>query len=177
MSVKQRLYPDEQQVKVLTEHCGQVRFVYNNGLAKRQALTDEDRKNGIRVNFTTQCKDLAVLRQELDWLGAGSSAVQQGALRDLDRAFKNFFKGRADYPVFKKRKQNLVQFPNLSRGHHGLRVFAVVVPRKRDMMPLDTTGRDFEDQINILCLGQGSVPPAGLPEVAMRSIAPRRGGS
>lgn len=105
MSVKQRLYPDEQQVKVLTEHCGQARFVYNNGLAKRQALTDEDRKNGIRVNFTTQCKDLAVLRKELDWLGAGSSAVQQGALRDLDRAFKNFFKGRADYPVFKKRKK------------------------------------------------------------------------
>lgn len=105
MSVKQRLYPDEQQVKVLVEHCGQARFVYNNGLAKRQALTDEDRKNGIRVNFTTQCKDLAVLRKELDWLGAGSSAVQQGALRDLDRAFKNFFKGRADYPVFKKRKK------------------------------------------------------------------------
>ena len=90
---------------MLTEHCGQVRFVYNNGLAKRQALTDEDRKNGIRVNFTTQCKDLAVLRKELDWLGAGSSVVQQGALRDLDRAFKNFFKGRADYPVFKKRKK------------------------------------------------------------------------
>lgn len=105
MSVKQRLYPDEQQVKVLVEHCGQARFVYNNGLAKRQALTDEDRKNGIRVNFTTQCKDLAVLRKELDWLGAGSSVVQQGALRDLDRAFKNFFKGRADYPVFKKRKK------------------------------------------------------------------------
>lgn len=105
MSVKQRLYPDEQQVKVLVEHCGQARFVYNNGLAKRQALTDEDRKNGIRVNFSTQCKDLAVLRKELDWLGAGSSVVQQGALRDLDRAFKNFFKGRADYPVFKKRKK------------------------------------------------------------------------
>lgn len=105
MSVKQRLYPDEQQVKVLTEHCGQARFVYNNGLAKRQALTDEDRKNGIRVNFRTQCKDLATLRKELDWLGAGSSVVQQGALRDLDRAFKNFFKGRADYPVFKKRKK------------------------------------------------------------------------
>ena len=51
MSVKQRLYPDEQQVKVLIEHCGQSRFVYNNGLAKRQALTDEDRKNGIRVKF------------------------------------------------------------------------------------------------------------------------------
>lgn len=105
MSVKQRLYPDEQQVMVLVEHCGQARFVYNNGLAKRNALTDEDRKKGIRVNFRSQCKDLAVLRKELDWLGAGSSVVQQGALRDLDRAFKNMFEGLAEHPVFKKRKK------------------------------------------------------------------------
>lgn len=87
------------------EHCGQARFVYNHGLDQRKALTKEDRKNGARVNVTTQCKDLAKLRKELDWLGAGSSVVQQGALRDLDRAFKNFFEGLADYPVFKKRKK------------------------------------------------------------------------
>ena len=105
MSVKQRLYPDEQQVKVLMEHCGQARFVYNYGLDQRNALTKEERKNGARVNVTAQCKDLAKLRKELDWLGAGSSVVQQGALRDLDRAFKNFFEGLADYPVFKKRKK------------------------------------------------------------------------
>ena len=103
MSAKQRLYPDEQQAKVLREHCGQARFVYNQGLAQRKALTKEERENGARINLTTQCKDLAKLRKGLDWLGAGSSDVQQGALRDLDRAFKNFFQGRAGYPVFKKR--------------------------------------------------------------------------
>ena len=98
MSVKQRLYPDEQQTTVLTEHCGQARFVYNQGLAQRKALTEEERESGIRINLTTQCKDLAKLRKELDWLGAGSSDVQQGALRDLDRAFKNFFNGQAGSP-------------------------------------------------------------------------------
>lgn len=101
--MKQRLYPDEQQAKVLREHCGQARFVYNRGLSQRKALTEDDRKNGRRVNLTTQCKDLARLRKELDWLGSGSSDVQQGALRDLDRAFKNFFEGRASYPTLKKR--------------------------------------------------------------------------
>ena len=104
MSVKQRLYPDEQQTQVLREHCGQARFVYNQGLAQRKALTKEERENGVRINLATQGKDLTKLRKELDWLGAGSSDVQQGALRDLDRAFKNFFQGRADYPVFKRRK-------------------------------------------------------------------------
>ena len=104
MSVKQRLYPDEQQTQVLREHCGQARFVYNQGLAQRKALTKEERENGVRINLATQGKDLTKLRKELDWLGAGSSDVQQGALRDLDRAFKNFFQGRADYPVFKRRR-------------------------------------------------------------------------
>ena len=89
---------------MLREHCGQARFVYNQGLAQRKALTKEERENGVRINLATQGKDLTKLRKELDWLGAGSSDVQQGALRDLDRAFKNFFQGRADYPVFKRRK-------------------------------------------------------------------------
>ena len=89
---------------MLTEHCGQARFVYNQGLAQRKALTEEERENGVRINLATQGKDLTKLRKELDWLGAGSSDVQQGALRDLDRAFKNFFNGKAGYPVFKRRK-------------------------------------------------------------------------
>lgn len=90
---------------MLKEHCGQARFVYNQGLAQRKALTKEERDNGKRVNFATQCRDLAKLRKELDWLGSGSSDVQQGALRDLDRAFKNFFEGISNYPVFKKRRK------------------------------------------------------------------------
>jgi len=56
-----------------------------------------------RVNTTTQMRELAQLRGELDWLRAGSSSVQQAALRDLDRAFANFYAGTAKYPKFKRR--------------------------------------------------------------------------
>lgn len=56
-----------------------------------------------RVTTATQMRELAQLRGELDWLRAGSSSVQQAALRDLDRAFANFFAGRASYPSFKER--------------------------------------------------------------------------
>lgn len=48
-------------------------------------------------------RELALLRGELDWLRAGSSSVQQAALRDLDRAYQNFYAGRASYPSFKER--------------------------------------------------------------------------
>lgn len=132
MGVKQRLYPNERQVKVLKEHCGQARFVYNQGLAQRKALTKEERENGKRITFATQCRDLTQLRKEIEWLGAGSSVVQQGALRDLDSAFKNFFEGRADYPVFKKKKKtNLGGFVihNISVRRLNKRNVEVLIPK------------------------------------------------
>ncbi len=58
-----------------------------------------------RVSTATQMLELAQLRRSLDWLRGGSSSVQQAALRDLDRAFANFFAGRASYPRFKRRSE------------------------------------------------------------------------
>lgn len=56
-----------------------------------------------RITLATQTRELAQLRAVVSWLRAGSSSVQQGALRDLDRAFANFYAGRAKYPAFKRR--------------------------------------------------------------------------
>lgn len=104
MSIKQRLYPEPQQEHDLVVHCGHARFVYNLGLSQRKALTQSYRQRGVKVTYRTQCKELAQLRSVVEWLRKGSSEVQQTALRDLDRAFGNFFAGRTEYPVFKKRK-------------------------------------------------------------------------
>jgi len=99
----------------LVEHCQHARFVFNIGLEQR-AMWRRDRHNrgthpeygnldAARVTTATQMRELAQLRQSLDWLRAGSSSVQQAALRDLDRAFANFFAGRAKYPTFKRRSE------------------------------------------------------------------------
>lgn len=61
--------------------------------------------NAPRVTTATQMRELAQLRHDVDWLAAGSSSVQQAALRDLDRAFQNFYAGRAKYPRFKRRSE------------------------------------------------------------------------
>jgi putative transposase len=100
--VRQRLYPTPEQVAVMVEHCHQARFVFNLGLEQRAWYGGRRRPAG-RVTVGSQMRDLAVLRADLDWLRAGSSVVQQAALRDLDRAFANFYAGRARYPRFKKR--------------------------------------------------------------------------
>lgn len=113
VSIRQRLYPDTAQVVGLVEHCHHARFVFNIGLEQR-AMWARDRhnreshpeygdRNATRVTTATQMRELAQLRAALDWLRAGSSSVQQAALRDLDRAFQNFFAGRTKYPTFKRR--------------------------------------------------------------------------
>ena len=115
MSIRQRLYPDTVQVSGLVEHCHHARFVFNIGLEQR-AMWSRDKHNrgthpehgnlnAARVTTATQMRELAQLRGDLDWLRAGSSSVQQAALRDLDRAFQNFFVGQAKYPSFKRRSE------------------------------------------------------------------------
>lgn len=115
MSVKQRMYPSPEQVAVFRMHADHARFLYNLGLDQRQrwVRSKHDRSpdlNAARVNVATQMRELTELRRELDWLAAGSTIVQQGALRDLDRAYSNFFAGRADRPTFKRRNDRTGSF-------------------------------------------------------------------
>ncbi len=51
-----------------------------------------------RLGYVAQAADLTRLRAEFDWVRAVSVSCQQQALRDLDRAFQNFFAGRASFP-------------------------------------------------------------------------------
>ena len=105
MSVRQRLYPEWESAALMVEHCQQARFVYNIGLEQRSLWTEQRRYYAQKVNLASQMRELAELRGDLDWLRAGSSVVQQAALRDLDRAYANFFAGRSGYPNFKKRSR------------------------------------------------------------------------
>ncbi|MCT6735341.1 RNA-guided endonuclease InsQ/TnpB family protein [Rhodococcus qingshengii] len=104
MSIVQRVYPVEgAQLDVLVMHCDHARFVYNLGLEQRSWWTPSRRHFRRKITAASQMRDLTDARRESDWLRAGSTVVQQGALRDLDRAFINFFARRAGYPTFKKR--------------------------------------------------------------------------
>ena len=82
---------------------GDVRFVYNVGLEQRSWWTQSRRHFRQKISVASQMRDLTEARAEFDWLRAGSTVVQQVALRDLDRAFTNFFAHRSGYPKFKKR--------------------------------------------------------------------------
>lgn len=86
-------------------HCADARFVWN--LAIEQFRYRERRERGTTgrpaPGPAARQKQLAEARQEFPWLAAGSSAVQQQALRDFDRAAQACFDGIAKEPTWRKR--------------------------------------------------------------------------
>jgi putative transposase len=56
--------------------------------------------------MASQCRELTLLRAEVDWIAEGSLTAQQQALRDLSSAFQNFFSGRAGYPTPRRKGIN-----------------------------------------------------------------------
>ena len=99
---KYRIYPTDEQKRLLARTFGCCRFIYNWALRqKTDAFYNEQR----RLYYKDLSEALTQLKKQPEycWLNEVSSVPLQQALRHLDKAFLNFFEGRAEYPTFKKR--------------------------------------------------------------------------
>lgn len=94
-----RLYPTAEQAEALLGHCAHARFVWN--LAVEQLGY---RYRGQRCpGYAEQDRQLTEARAASPWLGAGSSTVQQQALRDFAQAMSNWRAGTHKRPTWRKR--------------------------------------------------------------------------
>jgi putative transposase len=99
VSIRERLYPSRESEPVLARHCADARYVYNLGLEQRSFW----RPGMASISVYDQKRSLTEARQGT-WLGEGSSVVQQQALFDLDRAFKNWWRNSSHFgrPTWRK---------------------------------------------------------------------------
>lgn len=98
---KFRAYPNSEQRKLLAKTFGSARFIYNYYLEKRI----ETYKNENRTLTYNQCsKDLTMLKKEIEWLRDVDKYALQNALKDLDKAYKSFFRDNHGFPKFKSKK-------------------------------------------------------------------------
>jgi|SRR5450756_854838 len=116
---KTELKPGKTQKALLANHAGAARFAFNWGLAKR---IEEYKKTGGSSNAIEQHRQLNSLKKtEYPWMYEVSKCAPQEALRDLDRAFSNFFRwvkakkegkhnGKVGFPRLKSRRQGLGSF-------------------------------------------------------------------
>jgi putative transposase len=92
--------------------AGSCRFVYNTGLALQKARFDAAEK---KLNYPELCKLLTQWRSETQtsWLKDAPTHPLQQALKDLERAYANFFAKRADLPRFKKKgRRDSFRYPD-----------------------------------------------------------------
>ena len=94
-----RVYPTNEQKKILARTFGCARFVYNWALRLRTDAYYQEQK---RISYSDTSATLTQLKQhpEYSWLNDVAAVPLQQSLRHLDKAFKNFFAGRAEYPKF-----------------------------------------------------------------------------
>jgi putative transposase len=97
-----RFYPTLEQEQLLRRTLGCVRLVYNKALHIR---TEGWYKRQERIDYKQTSKELTNWKQQedLQFLNEVSSVPLQQGLRNLQKAFTNFWAGRAKYPNFKKK--------------------------------------------------------------------------
>ncbi|EME7695705.1 transposase [Salmonella enterica] len=102
---KFQLRPNGQQERDMRRFAGACRFVFNKSLA----LQNENHEAGNKyLPYVKMAAWLVEWKKapEIQWLKEAPSQPLQQALKDLERAYKNFFQKRASFPRFKKRGQS-----------------------------------------------------------------------
>lgn len=102
LGYKFRIYPNCTQQQQINRTLGCARFVYNHFLAIRRDEWKANHNSLIYVKTSKLLTDLKK-RENTSWLSEADSQALQNSLRDLDRAYQNFFKKRAGYPRFKSK--------------------------------------------------------------------------
>jgi len=99
---KFELMPNGEQQRQMRRFAGACRFVFNKALALQQ---DRHKAGEKKLGYAALCKSLTDWKSEAQtlWLTETPSQPLQQSLKNLERAFKNFFEKRADFPRFKKK--------------------------------------------------------------------------
>lgn len=113
---KLRLYPNKKQTILINKTFGCKIFVYNHFLHLRSQMYKEEKKS---LSFAQCCKQLTSLKREIEWLREPDKWALQNALRDLDKAYKNFFKHSKNHPK-EKRKRDRFQSYRTTRSQNNI---------------------------------------------------------
>jgi len=122
LACKAEIQPTPTQEQTLLQGAGNARWAYNWGLTKHKAAYDQWKDAGkpkkwdgwpSTFGLDAELNKLKKVHEEdggIPWMYMASKDCHQQALRDLERAFKNFLSGRARYPRFKSRNKSIGGF-------------------------------------------------------------------
>ncbi len=96
------LSPNAAQRRALAQHIGAARFAYNWGLSLCQKALEEGRRLPSAAELHREWNRWK--RENAPWWTEVSKCAPQEAFRDLEKALKNWRKGKSRFPRFKRKK-------------------------------------------------------------------------
>lgn len=104
-----QMRPTATHEAMLFQMSGARRWVFNWALDRRSSYYQT---HGQGISAKELSNELTALKKQPDteWLKSVDSQLLQQALKDVDRAFQNFFDRRSRYPRFKSRKRDTARF-------------------------------------------------------------------
>lgn len=99
---KLRLKPNKAQEEWLRQYSGVARFIYNFSLAMKEVAYKEQDISLGQKEIMRQITDMKYT-PEYEWLQSYNSETIKQAVKDMLRAYTNFFKNNKGFPKFKKR--------------------------------------------------------------------------
>ncbi len=96
------LDPSREARIALAKHVGAARFAYNWGLARCLEAKERGKQIPSAVDLHKDWNKWK--RENAPWWVEVSKCAPQEAFRDLERAVRNWRKGRANFPRFKRKK-------------------------------------------------------------------------
>ena len=105
---KIRLLPTKEQEILMFKSIGCSRFTYNWALNRCNELYQQ----GVKYNMSNIRKEFTQLKKqdEFKWLNEVSNTTMVESMRNLDSAFKRFFKKTGGYPKFKTKRKSRQSF-------------------------------------------------------------------
>jgi putative transposase len=116
---KYKIKPNDEQIVLLNKHFGSIRFIYNYFLNERKTEYETNKNS---INYYDNAKSLTELKKQDDyiWLKEINSQSLQDSLKNLETAYKNFFRFNKGFPRFKskhgKNSFTVPQFVKLNKN-------------------------------------------------------------
>lgn len=148
---KYRIYPNKEQEVFLAKHFGSCRFVYNWGLEQKIKHYETTKKS---ISWVELNNRLPQLKQEFSWLSEIGSQSLQMEIRNLDTAFKNFFRAKKGFPKFKKKTNDMsFQIPDNSGKNYRIKDKKLYIPKLKSGIKI-VQHRKFEGKMKMLTISK-----------------------
>lgn len=148
---KYRIYPNKEQQVFLAKHFGACRYIYNWGLDNKIKHYETTKKS---INWIALNNQLPDLKKELPWLSEIGSQSLQMEMRNLDTAYKNFFRAKKGFPKFKKKSnQQSFQIPDNGGKNYSIEGNKLYIPKLKSGIKIKQH-RSFDGVMKMLTISK-----------------------